>query len=96
MDTYTYTVLITRTSSRNLTGMIECGADRGKEEVFAFIEIAECTEVFGSSLLQSMLSKSIGLSWSKDAKSKTRKIPKRKPRLSPNFMVPTEIVYKRK
>ena len=95
-DTSTYTVLVTQTYSRNLKGLIECGADRGKEEVFALIEIAECTEVFGSSRLQSMLGQSMGLSWSQGTKTKTKKIPERKPRLSPNFMVPTEIAYKRK
>ena len=39
---------------------------------------------------------SMGLSWSQGAKTTTKKIPERKPRLSPNFMVPTEIAYKPK
>ena len=69
--------------------------DRGKKEVFAMIEIAESTEVFGSSLLQSMLGQSMGLSWSQGAKTKTKKIPEHKPLSSPNLVVPTEIAYKR-
>ena len=61
---------------------------------FLFLLILQSVLKF--SALQSMLSKSIGLSWSQGTKTKTKKIPERKPRLSPNFMVPTEIAYKLK
>lgn len=90
------TALVIGTSSRKIRGLVECGMNRGEELDFDIPEITDCQEIFGSSVLASLLERTMKMSWSAGPKTKTREIPEHKPRLSPDFMVPTEEQNKRK
>ena len=52
-DEYT-TVLVLEVRSRDWTGRIEAGRDRGKNRVYEFYEMTDTIEIFGSSLVQSL------------------------------------------
>ena len=69
---------------------------RGEELDFDILEITDCQEIFGSSVLASLLERTMKMSWSAGPKTKTREIPEHKPRLCPDFMVPAEEQNKRK
>ena len=50
------TAFITERTSRTLKGMVVCGTKRGQTRVFEQIEMLDCFELFGSSILQNLLS----------------------------------------
>ena len=60
------------------------------------LEIAHCKEVFGSPLLHNLLKAVKQLKWGKVDHSKTRNIPKRRPKLNASFFAPLDEQYKRK
>ena len=66
---------------------IVCGASRGKKDVFQTSEMLDCTEVFGSMVLHDLLNQAKDAKWIAGDKTKTRVLPKRKPKLNPDFKV---------
>ena len=81
---------------RVLEGTIVCGPKRGSHEVYEIVEMLDCKEIFGSTVLHHLLSQVKDATWSCGKNSKTRSDPRRKPRLNPDFNVPADIKHKRK
>lgn len=50
------TAFITERTSRTLKGEVVCGTKRGQTQVFEQIEMLDCFELFGSSILKNLLS----------------------------------------
>ena len=88
------TIRVVRTTSTEITGILECGRSRGQEKVFEKIEMQNCTEIFGSSILQQLYQKADSSEWADVTKTKTKDIPTRKPALK--FMCPRKEKHKRK
>ena len=89
------TALIIKRTSKYLRGQIECGRDRGNVRDFLQIEVLDCQELFGSSLLQNLLKQVKNTTWSNADKSKSQRYPPHKPKLHPEYMVPAPIENKR-
>lgn len=51
------TMMVTRISSTTVTGILECGKNRGETKILQKFEIVEAHEIFGSSLLHNILQK---------------------------------------
>ena len=93
---YYTTILITRRTNRNIMGSVECGKDRGKDQTFELVEMVNCTEIFGSSLLQDLHNQSLESVWVDASKTVTKDFPPYKPNLCDEFKVPNDENYKRK
>ena len=48
------TVHVLEHRSTTIIGLIECGKNRGKTEEYEHIEISDCLELFGSSVLHKL------------------------------------------
>ena len=96
MDEQYETIVVTNILSSTVSGILLCGAKRGSNVDIQKLEIAHCKEVFGSPLLHNLLKAVKQLEWEKAVHSKTRNIPKRRPKLNASFFVPPDGQYKRK
>ena len=90
------TMMVTKISRTTVTSILECGKNRGETKTIQKYVIVESQEIFGSSLLHSILQKVKKLDWAEAPRSQTPKIPKRRPKLSSEFIVPVDEAYKRK
>ena len=77
-------------------GPVECGKDRGKDQTFELVEMVNCTEIFGSSLLQDLRNQALESDWVEASKTVTKDFPPYKPKLSDEFKVPEGENHKRK
>ena len=82
-------------TSRKITDVIVCIAKRGQSESFNREELVNCHEIFGTTILKQLFEQTENLKWIQ-SKTCDRAIPKPKPRLHAEFMVPEPIRYKRK
>ena len=57
------TMMVTKISRTTVTGILECGKNRGETKTIQKYEIVESQEIFGSSLLHSILQKVKKLDW---------------------------------
>ena len=89
------TIRVESCRSRSISGMIECGKERGSIKEFEKIEILDCFELFASSLLQKMNMHLSDLEWENGKDSRTKDYPTRTPALNPDFCCPEPIRYKR-
>ena len=90
------TAMVTATSRAYVTAILECGSSRGESKKFEIFEMVNCTEVFGSGMLQHLYNEVERSEWSDATKVKSRELPIRKPALKKQFMCPVEVTYKRK
>ena len=94
MDEEYHTVTVTHQKSRELTGVIECGSSTGQIRTFSKNLILDCSEIFGSLILQKLLGEVKNSSWNPDSRSRTKESVPRNPKL--NFIVPEDEKHKRK
>ena len=90
------TVRVLKIISQKLTCIIECGASRGEERVFDMIQVVNCKEIFGSSILRDLYSETDEVNWVKTDSMKTKYLPESKPKLHETFMAPKNETNKRK
>ena len=76
-------------------GPIVCGSNKGKRMFSKLNEMLDCMEVFGFNILHDLLRQAKDANWSTGDRTKTRCIPKRKPRLNPEFKVAMNEPHKR-
>lgn len=83
-----YTVTVLRRTFSSIKTLIICGSNDGKIKMFEILEISNCFELFGSTLLRDLLKQTKDVQWTEADKSKTQEIPTRTPKLNPEFEVP--------
>ena len=89
------TAFITKRCSRTLEGTLVCGTKRGRIRVFDQIEMLDCFELFGSPILQNLLTQVKDANWTEANKDSTLGKPEHRPELNPDFMVPEPVKHKR-
>ena len=94
-ENYLTAIVLVRRSN-TLECKLECGPDRGSIRSFEIFEIVGCTEMFGSSILQDLLSRVKDLPWEDASGSKTQQTPRHRPELHSECMADIDEPYKRK
>ena len=94
-EEYLTAIVISRRSN-TLECKLECGMDRGAVRRFEIFEMVGCTEMFGSSILQTLLTLVKDLQWVDANSSKTCDIPPSRPELHIESMAKVDEQYKRK
>ena len=92
----TVTVKVIRITRRYINGIIECGPQRGKEQMFEKIEMVNCKEIFAYSVLGDIYSAMESAQWESADNSKTKELPKSTPKLNAEFICKSHEKYKRK
>ena len=87
---------MTGKTSRGIKGLILCGRRREKADLFQIVEMLDCTEVFGSHILRSLLKQAKDAKWEDGKNTRTKAVPERNPKLNPEFHVPTDEPHKRR
>ena len=87
---------MTGKTSRGIKGLILCGRRREKADLFQIVEMLDCTEIFGSHILRSLLKQAKDAKWEDGRNTRTKAVPERNPKLNPEFHVPTDEPHKRR
>ena len=92
----TVTVKVIRITRRYINGVIECGPQRGEEQMFEKIEMVHCKEIFAFSVLGDLYAAMESAQWERADNSKTKELPKSTPKLNTEFICESHEKYKRK